>query len=143
MKIKRQVFNPYKNPTRLTGGRPDRSTGPVLGRPARSINVHRTCTKASHLGRSTARSTTESTPLSGRGRSTGRSTVGFGPVNRAVDRWLNGHKNDHWPVDRAVGRSIGQSTGGSTVRKMTVGQLTGRSTRRAILPFLDCQRADL
>ena len=50
----------------------------------------------------------KSTPLSGGGRSTGRSTDDFGPVDRvvdrAVDRGLNGQKNDRWPVDRAVDR---------------------------------------
>ena len=44
----------------------------------------------------------EITPLSGGGRSTERSTVGFGPVDRAVDRRHNGQKNDRWPVDRPV-----------------------------------------
>ena len=28
------------------------------------------------------------------------------PVDRAVDRWLNGHKNDCWLVDRAVDRKV-------------------------------------
>ena len=43
-------------------------------------------------------------PLSGGGRSSRRSTVGFGPVDRAVDRRHNGQKYDRWPVDRPVDR---------------------------------------
>ena len=34
-----------------------------------------------------------------------RCSLFLGPVDRAVDRWLNGHKNDHWLVDRAVDRN--------------------------------------
>ena len=29
-------------------------------------------------------------------------------VDRAVDRWHNGRKSDHWPVDRAVDRQQNQ-----------------------------------
>ena len=55
-------------------------------------------------------------------------------VDRAVD-WLKA------PLSGG-GRSTGLSTVGLTVRKVTIGRSTRRSTGRAILPFPDCQRAD-
>ena len=87
---------------------------------SRSTDVHKDVHAASHLGRSTERSTDCKCPTLGWGRSTGQSTVSLGPVDRAVDRpesncflnlarstgrstaGLNGHFFNHWPVDRPV-----------------------------------------
>ena len=83
------------------GGRSGRSTGPVVGRPDRSTDVHETCTRAKLAW----------------------------PVDRAVDRLKSPHSRvgavdrKPWPVDRAVdrpesncsldlARSTGRSTGG-------------------------------
>jgi len=85
-------------------------TGPGVGSPSRSTDLHGTCTKASH----SASRPTESTPPSGGGQSTGRSTVSFGPVDRAIDPRHN-------------------------VIKMTVGRSTRQPTRRAFMPFPSCQ----
>ena len=68
-----------------------RSTGRSTGREL--------CYLYPGLGRPRGRPT-KSTPLSGGGRS----TDSFGPIDRAVDQRHNGHKNDRWPVDRAVDR---------------------------------------
>ena len=62
-------------------------------------------------GRSTGSIDRQRVLLSGNGlsRPGGRPAESYcslfpGPVDRAVDQWLNGHKNDRWPVDRPIDR---------------------------------------
>ena len=81
-------------------------TGSVVGRPDRSTDVHEMCTRTSHVGRSTARSTDWKYPTLGYCRSTGRSTDMLCPVDRAVDRRHNGQKYNRW-AGRPVGRPEG------------------------------------
>jgi len=51
IEIKKISFQYPKVPARSTGGRPNRSTGPVIGRPERSTNVHEGVPMVSQLGR--------------------------------------------------------------------------------------------
>ena len=95
-KFKTQVSSPENLPTMLW-----RSTGPRVGRP--------TCTKrarlASHLGRSTERSTDCKYPTLGWGRSTDRSTVRRG---RSTERSTGQRAFALWigMVDRRLQRSL-------------------------------------
>ena len=123
---KRQVFNLYKMDQAIC-----RSTGPVdRGRSQSTGPVNRraqTCTQPWDGGpvdravnrpessaiwkwpRSTGRELLLSAHSPGRpgGRPTeSRCSLFPGPVARAVDRWHNCHKNDRWPVARAVDRKV-------------------------------------
>ena len=94
-----KFFNPYRNPADCTGGRSDgRPAQWSVDRHSRPLYKSRAQRLAYSAGRPHGRPT-DSTSLSGGGRSIGRSTDGFGPVDRAVDRRNNGHKND---LKRAV-----------------------------------------
>ena len=81
------------------------------GRPSRSTDVHRCARQFWQEGRSTDPvDRPESSALwKGPGRPGGRSdreqcSLYLTSVDRLVDRWHNGLKYDHWPVDRAVDR---------------------------------------
>ena len=85
-----------------------RSTEPGVGRPRRST------ARELLLSRKGPGRPAESSALCIQFRSTGRSTgqkaVALSipsPVDRAVDRWHNGHKNDRW-ASRPGGRPEGQ-----------------------------------
>jgi len=108
LKIKRQVFNPLKS---WTWPLPVDQT--VDRCRSRSADVHKRAQAIVLVGRSTRRSTVQRALLSGSGpgRPGGRPaesccSLNPVPVDRAVDRWLNGQKNDRWPVDRAVDRKV-------------------------------------
>jgi len=130
MIIKSQVFNPLiTGPGLLPVDRTvdscrSRSTGLVT-------NVHGRSCQLGLVVRSTGRSTVQRALLSrnGPGRPAGRlaessalciqfRSTGWSTGQRALALWFQA-----------------RSTGGTTVIKMTVGRSTGRSTRRANLPF--------
>ena len=116
MIIKNLSFKSYNQPCQALAvdraGQPDPESVDRTGRPT----CTRSCTRTSHLGWSTERSTDCKYPTLGWGRSTGR----LGTIDRAVDRpesksslelaWstgrltdrLNGHLFDRWPIDRPV-----------------------------------------
>ena len=104
--------------TRLSVGRPDRSTDAEDGRPDRSTDVHRACTQPGLVGRLTGRSTVQRALLSGNGPGRpGWSTNSIqsrstGPVDRRhngqkSDRRHKGQKSDRW-AGRPGGRPEGQ-----------------------------------
>ena len=108
MKIKSQVFNPYKSWTSLVG-RPLQKSVDWSGRPT-CTNVH------GSLGWWAGRPSRELCSLE------------MAPVDRPVDR-------QRAAALCIQSRSIRRSTGGTTVRNLTVGRSTGRSTGRTKLPF--------
>jgi len=83
-----------------------RSTGPVDRARSRSIDVHRRERQSGWRAGRPTRSTVQRALLSGKA-----------PVDRAVDR-----------TESLLSVSRPRSTAGSTVRNLTVGRSTGRST---------------
>ena len=113
IKVKMPSFSIPKSYFLASAGRPGRSTEQRVGRPTRSTDVHRCARQFGWRACRPTRSTARELLLSGKPRSTR-------PVNR--QRALLSVPD--------LGRP-GRSTAGSTVRNLTVGRSTGRSTDRS------------
>ena len=98
-------------PSGRPGGRRSTVIIMTVGPPVDRSVDRRLKTESRALCRSTGRSTVQRALLSGNGpgRPAGRPAESSCslypvPIDRAVDRWHNGYKNDRWPVDRVVDR---------------------------------------
>jgi len=74
-------------------------------------SIGRAVDRCAHIctakGRSTAQSTARKPLLSENGpvdQTVDRWVICLAMIDRLVDRWHNGQKSDHWPIDRAVDR---------------------------------------
>ena len=103
IEVKNPSFQSLKCLTWLSAGRQDRSTVAEVGRPTCTGRARSPGWEAGRPGRSTAREFLLSG--NGPGRPVDCSALCFQfSVDRSVDRWINGHNYDRWPVDRPVNR---------------------------------------